>query len=84
MRAGKSTLMKIIAGLDKDFEGSVWLRDGFKVGVLEQEPELDASKDVGGCVTGRDGPRLARRGTGAPQERVRRRQAQAGPGASIQ
>lgn len=50
MHAGKSTLMKIIAGLDKDFDGSVWLRDGFKVGFLEQEPELDPTKDVGGCV----------------------------------
>jgi len=48
--AGKSTLMKIIAGLDKDFDGSVWLRDGFKVGFLEQEPELDPTKDVGGNV----------------------------------
>ncbi len=44
--AGKSTLLKIMAGMDKDFGGEAWAADGVKVGYLEQEPGLDAGKDV--------------------------------------
>lgn len=44
--AGKSTLMRIIAGQDKDFQGEAWAAEGVNVGYLEQEPHLDASKDV--------------------------------------
>ena len=44
--AGKSTLLKIMAGVDKDFNGEAWAADGIKVGYLEQEPQLDPSKDV--------------------------------------
>ena len=45
--AGKSTVMKIIAGIDKDFQGEVvWSNDGYSVGYLPQEPELDNSKTV--------------------------------------
>lgn len=45
--AGKSTVMKIIAGIDKDFQGDVvWANDGYSVGYLPQEPELDKSKTV--------------------------------------
>ncbi|MDR1026144.1 MAG: energy-dependent translational throttle protein EttA [Lactobacillus sp.] len=44
--AGKSTLLKIMAGVDKDFNGEAWAADGVKVGYLEQEPKLDASKNV--------------------------------------
>lgn len=44
--AGKSTLLKIMAGVDKDFNGEAWAADGFNVGYLEQEPKLDASKNV--------------------------------------
>lgn len=45
--AGKSTVMKIIAGIDKDFRGEVvWSNDGYSVGYLPQEPELDESKTV--------------------------------------
>ena len=44
--AGKSTLLKIMAGVDKDFGGEAWAADGVKVGYLEQEPKLDASKNV--------------------------------------
>lgn len=44
--AGKSTLLKIMAGRDKDFMGEAWAADGVKVGYLEQEPQLDASKTV--------------------------------------
>ena len=44
--AGKSTLLKIMAGMDHDFGGEAWAADGVKVGYLEQEPRLDAGKDV--------------------------------------
>ena len=44
--AGKSTLMKIMAGLDTDFSGEAWSAEGAKVGYLPQEPELDPSKNV--------------------------------------
>jgi sulfate-transporting ATPase len=43
---GKSTLMKIMAGIDKDFNGEAWPGDGVTVGYLAQEPELDNSKTV--------------------------------------
>ena len=48
--AGKSTLMKVMAGIDTEFTGEAWAADGVKVGYLEQEPELDAAKDVMGNV----------------------------------
>ncbi|TVQ34904.1 MAG: energy-dependent translational throttle protein EttA [Geminicoccaceae bacterium] len=48
--AGKSTVLKIMAGLDKDFNGEAWAADGVKIGYLSQEPELDPSKDVMGNV----------------------------------
>ncbi len=48
--AGKSTLLKIMAGRDQDFGGEAWAADGLRVGYLEQEPELDPDKDVGGNV----------------------------------
>ncbi len=48
--AGKSTLLKVMAGLDTDFGGEAWAADGVRVGYLEQEPELDASKDVEGNI----------------------------------
>ena len=44
--AGKSTVMKIIAGLDEAFQGEVVWADGYTVGYLSQEPELDESKTV--------------------------------------
>ena len=44
--AGKSTLLKIMAGIDKEFNGEAWAQEGVKVGYLEQEPKLDASKTV--------------------------------------
>ena len=44
--AGKSTLLKIMAGVDKDFNGEAWAAEGVRVGYLEQEPKLDASKNV--------------------------------------
>jgi ATP-binding cassette ChvD family protein len=45
--AGKSTVMKIIAGIDKEFQGEVvWSNDGYSVGYLPQEPDFDRSKTV--------------------------------------
>ncbi len=43
---GKSTLMKIMAGIDTEFTGEAWAGDGITVGYLAQEPELDESKSV--------------------------------------
>ena len=43
---GKSTLMKIMAGLDTDFTGEAWPGEYITVGYLAQEPELDTSKTV--------------------------------------
>ena len=48
--AGKSTLLRILAGVDKDFEGEAQLAPGATVGLLEQEPHLNADKDVRGNV----------------------------------
>lgn len=48
--AGKSTLLKIMAGLDEEYTGEARAADGLRVGYLEQEPELDADKDVLGNV----------------------------------
>jgi ATP-binding cassette ChvD family protein len=42
--SGKSSLLKIIAGLDKSFQGDVVFSPGYSVGYLSQEPELDNSK----------------------------------------
>ncbi len=44
--AGKSTLLKIMAGVDKEFNGEAWAQEGVKIGYLEQEPKLDATKNV--------------------------------------
>lgn len=47
---GKSTLMRIMAGQDKEFTGEAWAAEGARVGYLPQEPELDPSLDVRGNV----------------------------------
>ncbi|MDQ3087382.1 MAG: energy-dependent translational throttle protein EttA [Acidobacteriota bacterium] len=44
--SGKSSLLRIIAGTDKDFNGEVVFSKGYSVGYLEQEPKLDESKTV--------------------------------------
>ena len=44
--SGKSSLMKIIAGVDKDYQGEVVFSPGYSVGYLEQEPRLDDTKTV--------------------------------------
>jgi ATP-binding cassette ChvD family protein len=48
--SGKSTLLRIMAGLDTEFDGHAQLAPNATVGLLEQEPELDPSKDVRGNV----------------------------------
>ena len=48
--SGKSTLLRVMAGQDTDFVGEAWLADGFTVGYLPQEPELNEEKDVLGNV----------------------------------
>jgi sulfate-transporting ATPase len=48
--AGKSSLLKIMAGLDDGYSGEARLTPGFTVGYLAQEPELDPTKDVRGNV----------------------------------
>ncbi len=44
--SGKSTVMKIIAGLDDKYQGDVVFSDGYSVGYLPQEPQLDENKTV--------------------------------------
>ena len=49
--AGKSTLLKIMAGLDAEIEGEARPQPGIKIGYLQQEPQLDATRDVRSIVT---------------------------------
>ncbi|NUS47100.1 MAG: energy-dependent translational throttle protein EttA, partial [Gemmatimonadaceae bacterium] len=44
--AGKSSLLRIMAGVDQDFQGEAWAAKGTKIGYLSQEPQLDPSKNV--------------------------------------
>ena len=56
--SGKSTVLKIMAGLDKDFEGEAFPMPDLKIGYLPQEPQLDPEQTVreaveqgiGGCL----------------------------------
>jgi ATP-binding cassette ChvD family protein len=48
--AGKSSLLKIMAGVDQEFQGEAWAHKGTRIGYLPQEPKLDESKDVRGNV----------------------------------
>src|SRR5881396_2769283 len=48
--AGKSSLLRIMAGIDHDFQGEAWAAKGTRVGHLAQEPKLDESRDVRGNV----------------------------------
>ena len=54
--AGKSTILRIMAGVDKDYTGEAWVAEGATVGYLSQEPDLDPSKDVQGNVMEGLGP----------------------------
>ena len=44
--AGKSSLLRIMAGVDTDFQGEAWPHQGTRIGYLSQEPHLDESKNV--------------------------------------
>ncbi len=48
--AGKSTLLRIMAGVDQEYRGEAALAPGATVGMLDQEPALDESKNVKGNV----------------------------------
>ena len=48
--SGKSSLLRVIAGVDKDYDGEVVFSPGYTVGMLEQEPKLDPEKTVRECV----------------------------------
>jgi len=48
--SGKSTLLRVMAGQDDNFTGEAWAAEGARLGLLEQEPKLDAAKDVLGNV----------------------------------
>ncbi|MCY2983126.1 MAG: energy-dependent translational throttle protein EttA [Planctomycetota bacterium] len=57
--AGKSTLLRIMAGTDKNFDGTARLANGFTAGYLSQEPQLNPDKDVQGNVEEAVAPRRA-------------------------
>src|SRR5436189_1425144 len=44
--SGKSSLLRIIAGIDKDYLGEITMSKGYTVGIQEQEPQLDLNKTV--------------------------------------
>jgi ATP-binding cassette ChvD family protein len=48
--SGKSSLLRILAGLDREFEGVVHFEPGYTVGLLAQEPQLDSTRTVRQCV----------------------------------
>jgi ATP-binding cassette ChvD family protein len=48
--AGKSSVLRIMAGVDRDFLGEAFAADGLRIGYLSQEPQLDPGKDVRGNV----------------------------------
>jgi sulfate-transporting ATPase len=48
--AGKSSLLRIMAGVDTDFQGEAWAAEGTRIGYLPQEPQLDPNLDVQGNV----------------------------------
>ncbi|HEV2295451.1 MAG TPA: energy-dependent translational throttle protein EttA [Tepidisphaeraceae bacterium] len=48
--SGKSSLLRILAGVDKQYDGQISKAPGYTVGFLEQEPHLDESKTVRQCV----------------------------------
>ncbi|MFW6363203.1 MAG: energy-dependent translational throttle protein EttA [Spirochaeta sp.] len=49
--SGKSSLLRIIAGVDKDYNGDISMSPGFQIGYLEQEPQLEAGKTVRDIVS---------------------------------
>ncbi len=58
--AGKSTILRIMAGLDKPSNGEAYLTPGFTVGILEQEPQLNETKNVLENIQQAFGPVMAK------------------------
>src|SRR5581483_1978296 len=56
---GKSTVLRIMAGIDTDYGGEGWVAEGARVGYLEQEPQLDPHKSVRANVELGVGPKRA-------------------------
>src|SRR5207253_6132985 len=56
--SGKSSLLRIIAGVDTAFDGQISKSPGFTVGFLEQEPQLDSTKTVREIVEQGVGPTM--------------------------
>ena len=48
--SGKSSLLRILAGIDREFMGECQIAKGVRIGYLEQEPRLDPTKTVGECI----------------------------------
>ncbi|MEY4488446.1 MAG: hypothetical protein RIQ79_954, partial [Verrucomicrobiota bacterium] len=48
--SGKSSLLRLLAGRDKEFDGTIHFEPGYAVGLLEQEPSLTAGSTVRACV----------------------------------
>src|SRR5205809_4200630 len=48
--AGKSSLLRIMAGVDTDYQGEAWAAEGTRIGYLPQEPHLNPNLDVRGNV----------------------------------
>src|SRR5256886_10764845 len=44
--SGKSPLLRLMAGIEKEYNGEAWVAEGARVGYLEQEPQLDATRTV--------------------------------------
>src|SRR5258705_13198841 len=57
--AGKSSLLRIMAGGDQDFQGEAWAAKGARIGVLAQGPQLHATKDGPGKVGEAGAPQRA-------------------------
>ncbi|MGB3174013.1 MAG: ATP-binding cassette domain-containing protein, partial [Saprospiraceae bacterium] len=57
--AGKSSLLRIIAGTDQNYQGKVVFDKDYKIGMLEQEPHLDPDKTVRQVVEEGVGPLVA-------------------------
>ena len=70
--AGKSSLLRIIAGIDTSYQGEVVFSPGYSVGFLEQEPQLDENKTVKEIVE-KEGGRKNKRKRFTRRNSIRRR-----------
>ncbi len=71
--SGKSSLLRIMAGIDQDFDGEARPQPGIRIGFLPQEPQLDPARDVRSTVMrGPGGDFPAARGIQPDQRALRR------------